>query len=147
MKLTIELVPRTSWYSNVRSEVTKSEWDVIRRAAYKKAGYKCEICGDSGTNQGFKHQVECHEIWDYDDDKKKQTLEGMIALCPRCHKVKHIGLAQIKGEYGLALSHLMSVNQMTKEEAELYVEESFILWQERSNFEWELDISYLDEKD
>ena len=29
MKLTIELVPQTAWYSNVRSNVSKAEWDVF----------------------------------------------------------------------------------------------------------------------
>lgn len=43
MKLTIELVPSTAWYSNVRSNVTQAEWDVLRKECYKKAGYVCEI--------------------------------------------------------------------------------------------------------
>ena len=59
MKLTIELVPQTAWYSNVRSNVTKSEWDVLRKACYKAAGYKCEVC----SGKGPKHPVECHEMW------------------------------------------------------------------------------------
>jgi len=147
MKLTIELVPQTAWYSNVRSNVTRGEWDKIRKESYQKADHKCEVCGDVGTNQGFRHKIECHEIWDYNDETHKQTLTGMVSLCPRCHKVKHIGLAQIKGEYGIALNQLMTVNQIDKDEAEKYVEESFMVWEERSKFEWELDISYLNEKD
>ena len=31
MKLTIELVPSTSWYNNV----TKNEWDIIRKKSYE----------------------------------------------------------------------------------------------------------------
>ena len=146
VKLTIELVPQTAWYSNVRSNVTRSEWDKIRKESYRKAGYKCEVCKDVGTNQGFKHDLECHEIWNYNDKTHKQILKGMISLCPKCHEVKHIGLAQIKGRYNLALEQLISVNQINKEEAERYVEESFKVWQERSKFEWELDITYLDEE-
>lgn len=37
--------------------------------------------------------VECHEVWDYDDDRKIQRLERRVALCPACHEVKHAGLA------------------------------------------------------
>ena len=44
MKLTIELVPSTAWFTNVRSEVSKAKWDKIRRKSYKHADYKCEIC-------------------------------------------------------------------------------------------------------
>lgn len=145
MKLTIELVPKTAWYTNVRSNVTQAEWDVIRKKCYAQASHKCEICGDVGTNQGVKHKVECHEIWHYDDENHTQTLTGLIALCPNCHKSKHVGLAQIKGEEDIVINQLMSVNGMTEDEAVKYIDESFEVWSKRSKSEWELNISYLEE--
>ena len=145
MKLTIELVPSTAWYSNVRSNVTKSEWDKIRRKSYAKAENKCEICGDVGTNQGVRHKVECHEIWEYNDKKHTQTLVGLISLCPFCHKSKHAGLASIKGELDIVINQLSKVNQMTKKEAKAYINRSFDTFNQRSQHEWELDISYLEE--
>lgn len=145
LKLTIELVPKTSWMTNVRSKVTKAEWDKIRRKCYAAAGYVCEVCGNVGTEQGFRHPVECHEIWHYDDENKRQALEGLIALCPYCHKVKHTGLAGIKGEMHIVMDQLMEVNEMTEDEAEDYVNESFMIWRERSAHQWNVDISYLDE--
>lgn len=145
MKLTIELVPSTCWYSNVRSNVTKEQWDVIRKKSYKLAENKCEICKDTGRNQGVKHFVECHEIWEYDDKNKKQRLIGLIALCPFCHKTKHVGLAQINNEEEIVIKQLMKVNEMTREDAVNYIKESFVVWSERSMHEWELDISYIDE--
>lgn len=144
MKLTIELVPETAWYSNVRSNVTQQEWDVIRKKSYEKASHKCEICGDVGTNQGVKHKVECHEIWEYNDENHIQKLTGLISLCPNCHKTKHVGLAQMKGEEGIVINQLMSVNGMTEDEAVKYIDESFGVWEERSEHDWELDISYLE---
>lgn len=143
-KLTIELVPSTAWYTNVRSNTTQAEWDTIRKKSYKKAGSKCEICGDVGQNQGVRHSVECHEIWEYDDAEHKQTLVGLVSLCPYCHKVKHPGLAQMKGEGDIVIAQLMKVNEITKEEASDYLSESFAIWRERSNYEWELDISYIE---
>ena len=77
-KLTIELVPSTSWFNNVRSQVSAQEWDIIRHIVYAKANNICEICGGKGN----KHAVECHEIWEYDDKEHIQKLIGMIALCP-----------------------------------------------------------------
>lgn len=142
MKLTIELVPSTAWYSNVRSNVTPQEWDVLRKECYKKAGYKCEVCGGKGP----KHPVECHEIWDYNDESCTQTLKGLIALCPSCHEVKHIGLAQINGKFNQALEHLAKVNGITVDEANLYVEASFEIWGKRSQKEWNLDITILGAK-
>jgi len=55
----------------------------------KKAENLCETCGGCGP----QYPVECHEIWNYDDTRLIQKLDGLIALCPDCHEVKHIGLA------------------------------------------------------
>jgi hypothetical protein len=139
-KLTIELVPSTSWYNNVRAKVTTREWDIIRKAVYNSAHNVCEICGGKGK----KHAVECHEIWEYDDSKYIQKLIGMIALCPSCHKVKHMGLAKMIGEYEIAVKHLAKVNGWTKEDAKIYIEAQFEKWAQRSNHKWTLDIVVLD---
>jgi hypothetical protein len=143
MKLTIELVPQTAWYSNVRSNVTKGQWDVLRKECYSNAGYQCEIC----KGRGPKHPVECHEIWDYNDETCEQTLKGLIALCPDCHKVKHMGYARISGNYDRALAHLAKVNGLTEEEADAYVHHCFEKWEERSQKEWKLDITILENRD
>lgn len=139
MKLTIELVPSTAWYSNVRSNVSQAEWDVLRKECYKKAGHVCEIC----SGRGPKHPVECHEIWEYDDDACTQTLGGLIALCPSCHSTKHFGFARVSGKEKEAKLHLMKVNGLTEEQADKYIEEVFMIWEERSKYDWTLDISFL----
>ncbi len=143
--LTIELVPSTCWYSNVRSNVSKSEWDIIRNKCYKLADHKCEICGDVGYKQRKHHAVECHEIWNYDDKNNIQTLSGLIALCPNCHKTKHVGLAQVNGELDIVLKQLQKVNKITKKQASDYVDESFKTWKERSKYKWKLNIDLIKE--
>lgn len=143
MKLTIELVPSTSWCNNVRSQVSKSEWDRLRKTSYKKAGYKCEICGDTGINQGYNWPVECHEIWEYNDEIKTQTLKGLISLCPHCHKTKHVGLAEINNELDIVLNQLVKINDMTLNEASKYISQSFEIWRKRSQHNWNVDISII----
>jgi len=81
-KLEIELVPKTCWWSSVRSTLTQKEWDKLRFQSYEKAKNVCEICGKTGLEQGFKHKLECHEIWKYDDKTLTQKLLGLISLCP-----------------------------------------------------------------
>jgi len=137
--LTIELVPATAWYTNVRSNVPKEEWDRLRKIVYAEAGYLCEVCG----GQGNKWPVECHEIWDYDDQTMIQSLVKLAALCPSCHEVKHIGRASTKGNLQRAIQHLAEVNEWVYEEAEEYVAVQFLIWQERSKYEWKLDITAL----
>ncbi len=101
-KLTIELVPKTAWFSNVRDHVSPSEWLKLSRGIIEEADYHCRICG----SQGKKHRVECHEIWSYDDTAKLQKLAGLIALCPACHRVKHIGRTSEVGSVQYSIYHL-----------------------------------------
>lgn len=143
-KLQIELVPESCWYTNVRSIVTRSQWDKLRKECYTRAKHKCEICDGSGLSQGFKWPVECHEIWHYDDNKKHQKLIGLISLCPYCHKVKHPGLASMKGEMNIVINQLMKVNNISRLEANEYITESFKIFENRSKYKWTSDISYID---
>ncbi len=140
-KLTIELVPETSWFSSVRSKVSKKDWDIIRRDVYKKADYKCEICGGVGE----RYPVACHEIWKYYDDSNIQRLYGFISLCPSCHEVKHMGFANVRDRGDIATEHLAKVNNWPANDASRYVKAAFKKWCERSTFEWEIDLSLLDE--
>ncbi len=142
MKLTIELVPSTSWFSNIRSEVSPYIWDIIRKEVYKKANYKCEVCGGKGA----KWPAECHEIWEYDDTNHNQILTGLIALCPDCHRVKHIDHASTLGHeiFINATKHLAKVNNLDFEEAKKYIIESFEIYKQRSQYLWNLDLKYLE---
>jgi hypothetical protein len=141
--LEVELIPSTCHFSNVRTTVTTKEWDKIRHISYEAAGHVCEICKDTGKNQGYKHNVECHEIWKYDDKKHIQKLIGLISLCPTCHQVKHIGRAIAIGKQNEAIGQLLKVNKWTPEEAAAHIAESFELYKERSKYQWKLDISTL----
>lgn len=139
--LTIELIPQTSWYKNVRSNVSQEEWEKLKQVTFTRAGYRCEVCGGRGT----RWPVECHEIFVYDDERRIQKLAGLIALCPPCHEVKHIGLAELRGKGNSAKAHLAKVNNWSLEDAELYIEGCFEAWHRRSRHPWALDLSYLAE--
>jgi hypothetical protein len=144
-KLTIELVPSTCWASNVRTLVTASEWNKCKKIVRERSGDQCEICG----GRGRKWPVECHEIWRYQwkDGQYWQILDGLIALCPECHLVKHFGRATVAGQKREAFRHLLKVNGWTFEDGQAYVDTEFELWAIRSEHEWKLDLSYLDRID
>jgi hypothetical protein len=137
--LTVELVPSSSWFTNVRSHLPAEEWDLVRRAVYRRARYRCEVCGGHGEH----HPVECHEVWDYDDEHRVQRLNRLVALCPACHRVKHLGLASVNGRYDEALRHLADVNGWTLEEARQHAESAFAQWSERSQHEWTVSLGAL----
>lgn len=141
MKLLPELVPETAWCKNLRSSLPKSEWDKLRRHIYKRANYKCEICGGVGP----KHPIECHENWKYDEESGVQILVGLEGLCPACHEVKHIGLARVRGRYNEALKHMCKVNKISKSEAEVVVSNAFSEWTRRSGLAWKCNKDFLEE--
>ena len=82
-------------------------------------------------------------MWSYDDERHIQKLVKLVALCPSCHEVKHMGLAGIRGRAGAAMAHLAKVNDWSMADARLYVEKVFEVWEQRSRHQWTLDISYL----
>lgn len=138
-RLTIELVPQTCWFSNVRGQVSSGDWDRIRLQVYENADRRCEICGGRGS----RHPVECHEVWEYNEAAGVQRLVRMIALCPACHEVKHIGLAEVRGRADFAREHLSKVNGWSPDATDCYVREAFSIWRSRSGRPWSLDISSL----
>ena len=89
--------------------------------------------------------MECHEIWHYDDTTHVQTLVRLIALCPACHTVKHIGLAEVKGYVAEARSHLTHVNGWTEARTDAYLTQVWAVWKERSAHDWRLDLSWLEQ--
>jgi hypothetical protein len=141
--LELELVPSTSWGDNLRSRLSRSEWDVVRRTTYRKANFICEICGGVGP----RHPVEAHEVWSYDDVNHVQTLVGMIALCPNCHQAKHIGRTLSVADEATqdrVLQHIMRVNRWPHGLLLLALEVAFTQHAERSQHQWTLDISWIE---
>src|SRR6266542_1675317 len=114
VRLTVELVPKTSWYHNVRALVDEMTWDRIR-----------------------------HQVWRHDDRTRVQALVRMIALCPACHQVKHLGLANVQGRGAQARAHLARVNGWTLARADAYIDEAFGVWAQRSQGPWTLDLGGL----
>ena len=144
--LNIELIPKTCFYSNVRTLLPNKYWDKLRKESYEAANNVCEICGDTGKNQGYGHNVECHEIWDYNDKTRTQKLLGLISLCPKCHQVKHFGRTSAIGKQAQAFKHLEEVNNWSHKDCVKHAGDSMMVWKDRSQYKWKLDLSILNEK-
>lgn len=138
-KLEIELVPRTVFYSNVRELVPKDVWDKIRTEQYKKAGHRCEICGARGG-------LDCHERWEYDDEKHVQRLVGFAALCKNCHMIKHAGFSmhtprgRAMYDRDELIGHFCAVNVCSKRDFFRHEDDAFAKWRERSEHVWKQDL-------
>ncbi len=130
------LVPKSSWYKSLANLLDRKIWNKIRERELKRAGYKCEICGYSGRG------LHCHEIWEYDDEKKIQKLVGYKILCERCHLAHHLGFAAASGRLEEAVEWISRVTGMREGEVWRFVDKAFEEWEERSKYSWKIDYSY-----
>jgi len=138
LKLEIELVPSTIWFSSLHNLLPRKVWDRIRKGIIEENGGKCQICGET------KGRMNLHEIWKYDDKKHIQGLEGFAILCDKCHHVKHIGLAGIlanqgKLDYNEMIKHFCKVNGCKNEDFENHKKKAFEIWRQRSEHQWKQD--------
>ena len=142
MKLNFELVPDGCWGYNLRSALKKEGWDAIRKTVYARAGGRCTVCGASSS------RLEAHEVWSYSvyGGMGVQKLEDVVALCPACHAVVHIGRTQLKGDIRAAEEHFMRVNGVTYAEYRKALGEANKKHSELNRIgEWSFDLSKLKE--
>jgi len=144
LKLTIELVPSSLWYTSLKRRLSVVEWDRLRKKIYDKFNHRCSICGSN-------KKLDCHEVWEYDDKNHIQKLIGFVALCRMCHFVKHIGLAQtlaLKGKlnYEDVVRHFMKVNKCDRNTFEKHKKVAFKQWRKRSKYKWQIDFGKYNKK-
>jgi len=142
-QLTIEMIPSSTSFINVRTLVPKERWNEIRRFIYKRAGYRCEICKSKGST----YPIECHEVWQYKENTHDQRLIGLIGLCPDCHSVKHIGYSIMTRKKTKSIKHLAHINQWSIRKATQYVEDCFFIMEKRNKYKWKVDITLVLRKD
>jgi Domain of unknown function (DUF5710) len=142
--LFVDLIPGTSWFSNVRSAVSPRDWERLRRMVYRRAGNRCEACG-SHPDQPAALFMEAHERFAYDTRTGVQKLRRLICLCTACHATTHFGFTSLGGEAEAqaALGHLQFVTGMNRVQAERHVHDAFALWEHRSAIPWRVDLSMI----
>lgn len=155
LKLAIELVPSTVWYSSIYQYYKKSnnmqKWHEIKKELFSKEGNKCWIC-----KKETKY-LEAHEFWEYDDMRHIQKLQAIHHLCDICHKIKHIGLwlhtqdgARMLKNKGLTkediIHHFCNVNKCTLLDFKRHEDEAFRVWSKRSKHQWKQEFGRYDPK-
>lgn len=132
-KLTIDLLPKGAWNNDFSKTLPKKEWDILRNACYEKANHKCEICGFATDN------LDAHEVWDFDIKTKTQTLVDILALCSKCHGVKHYRNSTRLGYDEEAKQHFMNVNNCGEMEFAAHLVQAQMDFEERSKvYRWKI---------
>lgn len=151
MRLKIQMIPKTMYEKNVRSELTTTEWQQLSRLVRYSAHGTCPICEKENLDL---RDMDAHEVWEYiierDEKGKKvyiQRLKEIIPVCKACHATIHIGHTKALGQtnhsncYERAVDHFMEVNHCgyTKfKEKEMKAHKK---WLKRSKHKWKLDIN------
>lgn len=149
LKLKIELIPSTVWYSSIyqryKQDNKLNEWQKIKNKLFKEECRQCWICGRTNC------RLEAHEFWEYDDTNHIQTLIAIHHLCDLCHKIKHIGfwchtpegIIKLK-KVGLTkndlITHFCKVNNCYIEQFKTHEDEAFKIWNERSKHKWKQNL-------
>jgi len=131
------LVPEPLWGENLRKYLRKEDWEFLRKHTYAQSSYRCSICGGKGE----QWPVECDEVWDYrllEDKRGAAVLIGLRALCPRCHRVNHLGKANVDGYFNETIRHMAYINGWSLKRAEQEAEDAFQIFNERSEKNWVL---------
>ena len=110
IKLTIELIPQSTWGKNCRSMLTTNQWNYLKKQIVSAADNVCQIC------KGEDITLDCHEEWGYNYHKRIQYLKSLKAICKLCHYAKHFGRTKVvesQEVFNLTYSHILRVNKMT----------------------------------
>jgi uncharacterized protein DUF5710 len=140
--LFVDLVPSSCWFTNARSCISQQDWERVRRLVTSRAGHRCEVCR-RGEDRATGRWLEAHERWEFDPQGRRQILRRLVCLCTTCHSATHFGLAQLRGEADLALTHLCTVTGMSLHAAQQHISAAFAEWERRSRISWGLDLSML----
>lgn len=140
--LFVDLIPTTTWFTNVRSCVAPRDWERIRRMVTRRTGRTCEACG-AGEDRAAGRWLEAHERWAYDATRSVQTLRRLVCLCTDCHRSTHYGLAEVQGNAEQAFLHLMAVTGLEVPQAKSHISRAIDLWRVRSLRTWTLDLHIL----
>jgi hypothetical protein len=140
--LYVDLIPRSCWFTNVRSSVSPEDWERIKRLVKDRAGHRCEVCG-AAERPAEAWWLHTHERFGFDDALGVQALRRLVCVCPDCHEAIHFGLAQVHEREAEARAHLQAVNHWSALEVDEHVREAFRMWSFRGDRSWTLDLSLL----
>lgn len=144
-ELFIDMIPMGCWFTNVRTCVDVNSWTKIRNEVYNRVNHKCECCDIDTKNPDNRVRIEAHERWEYNNDTHVQKLVRLVALCNLCHLSTHMGYAGVIGQTEVALEHLKRVRGITDEQLSEHRRSARLLWTERNNHKWTLDLTMIEQ--
>ena len=72
-----------TWRNNIKEEITKEEWKVLRLKILRRDYYTCNYCGFKSEKWQIVHHIDGNP-----NNNEKKNLE---AICPMCNLIHHSG--------------------------------------------------------
>lgn len=155
-RLSLELVPKKMWGKNVRSIISRENWDALRWGLFattikpkfckidfgyisKRESVQCLTCGSE------EKSLELHEEWDYDDVAFVQRLVDLVPVCEDCHLAMHYGRANQVGLEKRAEQQLVKITGLSQNQVQEEISSAFEKWRWRSQHEYKLEVSFLNQ--
>lgn len=130
--LYFELIPPLLHGKAPRVNLSRKEWESIRRHVFSGNSWACAFCGSP-------HRLEAHEAYRFEGEW--MILDDIVPACKRCHFTIHAGRASMRGQLGKAISGMAIVRGISFDEAEWLWNEACVLWERRRgvrNLDWSL---------
>ncbi|MDE6893765.1 MAG: hypothetical protein K2J02_00115 [Malacoplasma sp.] len=114
----LDYLPIGSHYNNLRYFFKKEVWQVIVANVREFKNYQCEFCKKQFNFENSKSlkYLHCHELWNFNYEKKWQILKDLLLLCHNCHNCQHINFAHLKDKQDQTFNHFKKVNNLTDAE-------------------------------
>lgn len=137
LKLMPHLVPKPLWGKSAANLLKRAAWERIRRDAQEAARHACQVCSDAAP----ANALNCHELWDYDDQRGTAELVGLKMQCRDCDAAVHMGRAVKKGFGNRALAQLVKVNGISAAQAKMLYRRALDEWKRRNKSEWRIAVA------
>jgi hypothetical protein len=139
-KLMPHLVPKPLWGKSAAQLFkgkARAVWKRIRSNALQVALGVCQVCSDPVPES----DLNCHELWDYDDDRGTATLVGLRMQCRKCDCAVHMGRAEKQGFLDVAIAQLYKVNGVGELEAMKLYRRARGIWSQRNKKQWRIVVA------
>ena len=137
LKLTPHLVPKPLWGKSAANLLKRADWERIRHEALQAARRACQVCSASESAGA----LNCHELWDYDDEHSTATLVGLRIQCRNCDSAVHMGRAVKRGLGNAAIAQLVKVNVIGPREAKMLYRSAMDQWRQRNKKQWRIVVA------
>lgn len=146
IKIQIEVIPTKCTGRNLHSHdlISQDRWmDISQRI---RAGRKCQYCGNIFNPEN----LNAHEVWEFDAEKRIQRLKEIVCVCRKCHNTIHYNYLLSNQELSdrdafICKAHYMDVNGCGEKEFENDLDESLKMYRILNQVEgdWIMDIAYI----